>query len=336
MNLEPPSPRPREISVTEPLSAACGRTKRMLFTPFDLSKWFVIGFCAWLANLGESGGGGGSGFNHSVNKNFGLKNNDPAPQFHHWYGMARDYVIVNMAWLLPVVIISFLIILGLGLLILWLNCRGKFMFLHCVALNRAEIVVPWDQYGGAANRLFWFRLVLSLIGMVVMLPVVVILGILIFRIMTGDETNVPLFFAVGGVGMGLLLLVVVFALIHKFMVDFVVPIMYVRGGSCLAAWREFFHLLAGHPGSFILYILIQIVLAFVLGMLVMIIFLLTCCVACCVAMLPYVGTVLLLPIFVFKRAYALYFLAQFGPSYDVFPPDAPPVATVPPPGLQPL
>jgi len=32
------------------------------------------------------------------------------------------------------------------------------------------------------------------------------------------------------------------------------------------------------------------------------------------------GTVLLLPVLVFKRAYPLYFLAQFGPEYDVFPP----------------
>jgi hypothetical protein len=29
-----------------------------------------------------------------------------------------------------------------------------------------------------------------------------------------------------------------------------------------------------------------------------------------------------LPVLVFKRAYALYYLAQYGPQYDVFP--APP------------
>ena len=37
-------------------------------------------------------------------------------------------------------------------------------------------------------------------------------------------------------------------------------------------------------------------------------------------MLPYVGTVLLLPVLMFKRCYSLYFLAQFGRDYDVFPP----------------
>ena len=39
---------------------------------------------------------------------------------------------------------------------------------------------------------------------------------------------------------------------------------------------------------------------------------------------------LLLPVLVFNRAYALHYLAQFGPNYDVFTPPsapAPPVST---------
>jgi hypothetical protein len=31
------------------------RVKRVLFQPFDLGKWFIIGFCAWLAFLGDGG-----------------------------------------------------------------------------------------------------------------------------------------------------------------------------------------------------------------------------------------------------------------------------------------
>ena len=57
-----------EISVTAPVGQAYERVKQMLFRPFDIGKWFVIGFCAWLATLGESGsnfnfrfGGGGPG-----------------------------------------------------------------------------------------------------------------------------------------------------------------------------------------------------------------------------------------------------------------------------------
>ena len=59
----------------------------------------------------------------------------------------------------------------------------------------------------------------------------------------------------------------------------------------------------------------------VLGMMVLAI-LIVCCILCCFLMIPYVGAVVLLPITMFKRAYSLYYLAQYGPSYNVFQPAA--------------
>ena len=117
--------------------------------------------------------------------------------------------------------------------------------------------------------------------------------------------------------------------------DFVVPIMFLRCGTCLAAWREFYALLSANPGKFTVYILFQIVLAMAIGALVVVAVLVTCCIAGCLMALPFVGTVLLLPVLIFKRAYPLYYLAQFGPQYDVFP--IPPAAAAPPASpLQPL
>jgi hypothetical protein len=34
--------------------------------------------------------------------------------------------------------------------------------------------------------------------------------------------------------------------------------------------------------------------------------------------IPFLGTVLLLPVHVFRRAYSLHYLAQYGEEYDVF------------------
>jgi hypothetical protein len=53
-----------------------------------------------------------------------------------------------------------------------------------------------------------------------------------------------------------------------------------------------------------------------IGALVFATIIVTCCLAGCLMMLPFLGTVLLLPVLVFKRAYPLYYLAQYG--YDVF------------------
>jgi hypothetical protein len=60
------------------------------------------------------------------------------------------------------------------------------------------------------------------------------------------------------------------------------------------------------------------VLAMAIGTLVVFAILLTCCLAGCLMALPYIGTVFLLPVLVFKRSYSLYYLAQYGPQYDVF------------------
>jgi len=334
MTIQPPSNRPREISVTEPLGAAYGRMKLVLFQPFDVGKWLVIGFCAWLAQLGEAGGGGSYGYN---NRTFADKNAHPWEQIRHACSMAHDYVLLNLAWLLPVAAFAVLLLLGLGLLFVWLSSRGKFMFLHCIARNRAEIEVPWDKYGGVANRLFLFRLVLWLAGMILILPILVLIIILIVRMAMAEEFDFTRIFPVVGLSCGLALVAVGLSLVQKFLGDFVVPILYLRGGTCRAAWREFFQLLVAHAGTFVLYILFQILLALVLAMLVIWLVIMTCCTAGCLLALPYVGTVFLLPILVFKRAYALHFLAQFGPAYDVFPPAAPPpLPPLAPPPLVPV
>lgn len=326
--LTPPS-LPREISVTDVIEPAYERVKQMLFRPFNLSKWITIGFCAWLAGFGESGGGGsfngfnGGGSHHHGNHGQGLED------FRHFYQQAQDYFFLNIGWIVPLAAIVAVLVLALWVAVLWLSCRGKFMFLHCVALDKAEVEAPWKKYAAAANSLFWFRLWLGVLGLVVMLPLLVFGAMLVVKMLLRGEPELPGVMLMAGLVLSFLLLALVFAVIHKFLVDFVVPIMFLRGGSCLAAWGEFYALLSAHPWKFVVYLLFQIVVNMVIGMMVLLAILLTCCIAGCLMVLPFVGTVLLLPVLIFKRAYPLYYLAQFGPRYDVFPvPAEPPVAGV--------
>ena len=51
-----------EIQIFKPFGEAFELMKKILFQPFDLKKWLVIGFAAWLANLG-----GGGSFNYPYN-----------------------------------------------------------------------------------------------------------------------------------------------------------------------------------------------------------------------------------------------------------------------------
>ena len=329
MTIQPlPPSHPPEISVTEVIEPAYERVKQMLFKPFDFTKWIVIGFCAWLAGLGESGGGG-SGFNGGGSSG-GNDNTNVAEDFRHFYHQASDYVTANLAWIVPLAVFAMVLLLALWLVVLWLNSRGKFMFLHCVALDVAEIEVPWRKYAAEANSLFRFRIAVGLAGMVLFLPVLVVIAVAIIQMLLQNEINMPAVMLCAALALVFIVLAIVFGLIHKFTVDFVVPLLYLRGGTCLAAWREFLQLLAAHPGKFTIYILFQIVLGMAIGALVIAVFIGTCCIACCLSALPFIGTVLLLPVLIFKRAYPLYYLAQYGPQYDVFPKLAPPTPPTPP------
>src|SRR5208282_1433247 len=274
MPIGPVSTPPREISVAEPVSPALERVKLMLFQPFDLGKWFVIGFCAWLAYLGEAGSGFSGG-----NFNPGNHSHGNGTDFHHGLEQAWGYVLNNLYWIVPVAAFVIFLCLALGLLFLWLNCRGKFMFLHCVALNKAEVVEPWNKFEREGNSLFWFRLVLVLIGAVLTLPLLVTIAVLILRMVLHGEPDVSGIVTAAGLALVFLALAIVFAVIKKFTVDFVVPIMFLRRRKCWAAWKEFYGLLSAHPGQFALYILFQIVLAMAIGVIVLGAIIITCCIA---------------------------------------------------------
>jgi hypothetical protein len=301
-----------QISVTTPISRAIERVRQVLFSPFDLGKWFVIGFCAWLATLGESGGSGGNFGNSTHN------GGDVRQQFEH----ARSYVLENLAWIVPLAIFIFVLVMILMIVFTWLNSRGKFMFLHCVALNRAEVAEPWNRYEAQANSLFWFRLALMGIGMVLTLPLFVLMAVVALPMFRNGAWNFAGLMLLGGLFMVSIVISLIVLFIRKFTTDFVVPIMYLRGNRCLEAWREFRLLIRSHLGEFALYLLFQILIGLGIGMMILVIVLVTCCIACCLLALPYLGAVLLLPITMFRRAYSLYYLAQFGPSYNVFQPAA--------------
>jgi hypothetical protein len=203
---------------------------------------------------------------------------------------------------------------------LWLNSRGKFMFLHCVALDRAEVVEPWHRWTRQGNSLFLFRLVLSLIATVLTLPLGLIAVISIFKMIIYEQVIVAAIIKAAALILTVLLIAIIFSIIKKLTMDFVVPIMFLRNKRCLESWREFSALLSGYFGEFVLYFLFQIVMGIAIGAIVLMIVLITCCCAGCLMLLPYLGTVLLLPVLIFKRAYSLYFLAQFGRHYDAFAP----------------
>ncbi|GAH96347.1 unnamed protein product, partial [marine sediment metagenome] len=115
----------------------------------------------------------------------------------------------------------------------------------CVALNKAEIKVPWRKYRHQGNSLFLFRIVVGIISFVffaLLIGVIVLFIILLTR--THAHIGAPAIIAL--ILLPFIIIVpvaIAFALFWKFTNDFVVPIMYLRASTCTAAWREFWALL---------------------------------------------------------------------------------------------
>src|SRR5258705_1881579 len=99
-----------KIEIFKPFGEAFELMKRILFQPFDLKKWLVIGFAAWLANLGAGGGGIGN-FNYPDNRR------ERAQKFNETIGQIPQPVLIT-----GICGLSFLVLL-LIVLVSWLLAR---------------------------------------------------------------------------------------------------------------------------------------------------------------------------------------------------------------------
>jgi hypothetical protein len=309
----------KPLSVMDAIEAALDRTKGVLFRPFDLGKWLSLGFCAFLATLGQSGGGytGGNPFG-------GAKGDE--------YDKVAPWVSEHLTLVLTVGAAILLVGVALGVLLTWLSSRGEFMFLDGVARNRAEVVEPWHRFRNLANSLFVFRVILGLLGFGTIL-LIAGAGLLVawssIQARTFDAR------AVGAVVGGACLLVPVafiLALLKAVLRDFVVPIMYKRDLPAMEAFRVFrYGILPGRALPLVLFYL----MALVMGLAAAVLVILATCLTCCIAALPYIGSVIFLPVFVFFRCYSLYFLEQVGSEWRIIerlengPPPHPPAAATP-------
>ncbi len=307
------------VQYVAPLRRAWARMKGILFNPFDLGKWLVIGFSAWLAGL-AGGGGGGFRFNPS-------RGRVPSLHVRQTLRGAWEHLRAHPNWL-ALIIVGAAALLAIGLLLVWISSRGKFVFLDNVVHDRAKIAEPWRRFAQRGDSLFLWRLGFLLvcgIALAVMgtLAVVSAGGFSGFGFgsVRGTTITVLTAFAVFVWGIAC-------AYVSLFLDSFVVPVMYKDGIGAAEAWRRLLPWIEPHLGSFLLYGLFLLGWAVVLGAGVIVAGLLTCCVGLLLVALPYVGTVILLPFLVTYRAFSLEFLAQLDARFVILPePAAPPAPT---------
>jgi hypothetical protein len=297
------------IAYVEPFERAWERMKLALFRPFDLNKWFVVGFNAFLAGLAESRNGsvgergrGGMSFREFL---------DLPNKIWAW-------LTSHPGWFIAIGILS-VVAIAVGITLLWLSSRAKFMFLDNVVHNSAEIAKPWREFRKEGDSLFLWRLVFGLVAIVIFAAFAVFFFVGARGLYeAGLGRGLPVLFLVG-LGLTFLVLLIIIGYISLFLNDFVVPIMARDRLPAVAAWRRFLPLLGHQPFHFVLYGILIFMLYMLFVIVVIVAGLMTCCIGWLLLVIPYIGTVVTLPVWYTFRTFSLEFLAQFGAEYRLFP-----------------
>jgi len=304
------------ISVIEPIGWALRRTWMILFRGFSLRKWFVLGFCAWLAALADG-------------------SLPLVPPIQLVDEMNREMA-GDPGLFVLVVIAAVAVVITVALVLLWISSRGWLMFLDGVVHNRGAVKEPWRQFRERGDSLFRFRVALGVGGIA---GFILIGGACLWVAWPDIDAEEFRTGAVVAIVLGGVLLVpfgIALALVGAVLRDFIVPVMFIRNVPVGVAWdilrRD---LLPGRGWVFVRFYLMRFLLGLTIWIVAMLPALLFCC--CCLDRLPYVGALIGLPWHVFSRCYPLYVLEQLGTEWcpflegpvSQFDPAAPP--PLPPP-----
>jgi hypothetical protein len=285
---------------------AWARAKRMLFRAGDWpERWFVTGFAAFLAGL--------TGYGVSWQGHVGPWSDGGLFPGGFARGLAVDPALLLFVGALSV----FGLVVWVALL--WVSSRARFVFLDNVVAERPAIGDPWSRYAREGNSLFLWRLLFSLVSFA---AAMVVVGPPILAGTAAAAFGGRPALGLGGAALGALfglVLGVTVAYVTCFLDSFVVPIMFRDRLTAIDAWKKFLPLLRSHPAEFVLYGLLLLVLLVATMLVLVAAGIMTCCIGLLLMALPYIGTVVLLPVWVTYRGYGAEFLAQFGPEWSIFP-----------------
>ncbi len=275
-----------------------------LFRPFRLSRWFIVGFSAFLAYLGEGG------YSPNINPKEVMDHNS-IQQMKEAYSELTSAIPTGTVFLL----VFGIFVVAMIILILWISSRGKFVFLDNVIHEHEQITEPWKEFRKEGNSLFLWRVGFTFL-------MLAFIGTLVFFLYSYIEAGVnrgesaPFWIYLSF--LAVFLATVLY--IDLYLNHFVVPIMYKRRTGVLRGWHVFLELWARHPWPFLLYGIIMLGMGIGVFLFVMIAGLLTCCIGFIFLVIPYFNRVITLPFLVWFRAMSLYFLEEFGEEYKLLEP----------------
>jgi hypothetical protein len=289
-------------------SQAFSKTVAVLFKPFDMTRWFSMGFCAWLAYLGSQSSGNFNGIGNG---------GEPGVMKQQMDGLLDKLSHASshpglVALALGLVLLSLLFALWLCSL----RSRGDFMFLHRWYRPDAPIRQCWVAAQAAGHELFVWRVNFFMVAFLLFAldGVYAYSHILKPYLAAGKVWSAALLTPTVACVTVALLLSLAVELVAHLAKAFVVPVMYWQGVKASRAWLVVFALCNQYPVAVLGYLIWGLLCGLATGVAVLLIGLLTCCIGFIPMILPYFGAVVLLPVYLFFRGYAVCFLSQWRPE----------------------
>jgi hypothetical protein len=209
------------------------------------------------------------------------------------------------------IVLVIVLVLVVIVVFAWLRARGGFMFIDCIVKNRGAIAEPWREFRKEGNSYFLFSLLVVFV--ILVFAGLLSLPLVIPAIQNDDFLRTHEVYLISAITAWVVVLIF-FVLAWALITSFMIPIMYRQRCRALEAFTVVSRLIAAHTGEMLLYCLFWIVLALASAVVGCI----AACATCCIVAIPYIGTVILLPVFVWLPSFSLLFLRQFGPEYDVW------------------
>ncbi len=253
--------------VIDSITHAWSRTKAVLFNGFNPGRWLKYGFVAMLGA--------------AVVRGFGATGYSPPVQLPRFGGeFERDRLntigpevigqaMAALRWIAAN--IMHLLLLGLGLMIVWLillvlflyvRSVFRFIFIECVAAEREPLVGrSWFRHRerGLSLLLWYIFMGLMQFALIAFTLPPVLAGMIL--IASGEAPVVAL--GVGGIiaAVGVLILaLLVLALLRALTEDLLIPAMYAGRCGLREGWRNVVRACGGHLWDVILFYLLKFVL----------------------------------------------------------------------------
>lgn len=311
------------------VSRGIARTTRVLFRPFNLGAWFSWGFVFWLASLVDP----------IADWNGKLKLPDFGGSRHASTGPTtlpdpielppeiQDALDRHAAAIGAAVATTIVLSFVLGIVFMWIGCRGLMMSYRSISIGYVGIGEAWRETAKPANALFRLHLLVSGIGSVIALPLLAVAWHGVASAYGGGERDlqvlvriaIPFLLVVGAIG-------IVVALVFFVARQFLAPILlFVPKCTLREAFARFFRMLSQDTGGVMLFVLARIGLALVLAVISSFFSAITCC----IGGLPLLHQTILAPALAFDRAFTLHALASIGPEYAAMAPELPAYAPNP-------